>query len=199
MTTTTPIPGAGQTDERALFEAWATTGDQAGPGMHRDDHGDYRDSLVLAWWQAWQAGRAISAGCSEDQIIALVPENKIKEIWAMCAYWGSVENRAVPFARAIIRAALAAAGAPVQQSEPQPISTAPHDGTEVLAWSITGKTWHQVYWKTQENGDWAWVKSFFPRWACRWNEAYSQGQNDFSHWLPIPAAPQAPDQTGDTK
>ena len=86
-------------------------------------------------------------------------------------------------------AALASRPAEVDDRTPRPISTAPHDGTEVLAWSITGKTWHQVYWKTQENGDWLFLDPFPPRWACRWNSDYYQGQNEFSHWLPIPDAP----------
>jgi len=162
MTTTTPIPGAGQTDERALFEAAAIA-----LGIPTNS--------VLAL-KLFQAGRAALAAAG-------APADLTKHV--PLTYSNSAQ--------------IVGAGAPVQQSEPQPISTAPHDGTEVLAWSITGKTWHQVYWKTQENGDWAWVKSFFPRWACRWNEAYSQGQNDFSYWLPIPAAPQAPDHTGDAK
>lgn len=79
--------------------------------------------------------------------------------------------------------------AEVDERTPRPIATAPHDGTEVLAWSITGKTWHQVYWKTQEHGNWLWEKPFPPRWACRWNRDYYQGQNEFSYWLPIPGAP----------
>lgn len=88
-----------------------------------------------------------------------------------------------------LRAALASRPAEVDDRTPRPISTAPHDGTEVLAWSKTGKTWHQVYWKTQEHGNWLWEKPFPPRWACRWNSDYYQGQNEFSHWLPIPGAP----------
>jgi hypothetical protein len=87
------------------------------------------------------------------------------------------------------RPALASRPAEVDDRTPRPISTAPHDGTEVLAWSKTGKTWHQVYWKTQEHGNWLWEKPFPPRWACRWNSDYYQGQNEFSHWLPIPGAP----------
>lgn len=87
------------------------------------------------------------------------------------------------------RAALASRPVEVDDRTPRPIATAPHDGTEVLAWSITGKTWHQVYWKTQENGDWMFLDPFPPRWACRWNSDYYQGQSEFSHWLPIPGAP----------
>ena len=49
-------------DMRTRFEVWATTGDRAGPGMHRDSHDDYRDNLVLAWWQAWQAATKVAAG-----------------------------------------------------------------------------------------------------------------------------------------
>lgn len=89
----------------------------------------------------------------------------------------------------LFRAALASLPAEVDDRTPRPISTAPHDGTEVLAWSKTGKTWHQVYWKTQEHGNWLWEKPFPPSWACRWNSDYYQGQNEFSHWLPIPGAP----------
>lgn len=49
-----------------------------------------------------------AAQLTEDELMALVPEVKIKELWAMCAYWGAVDVRVVPFARAIVRAAILA-------------------------------------------------------------------------------------------
>jgi hypothetical protein len=56
----------------------------------------------------------VSAPTDEDELLALVPEHEIMKLWGMCAYWGSVDTRVVPFARAVIRSALAArAAAPV--------------------------------------------------------------------------------------
>lgn len=56
--------------QRALFEAWATSGIQKGPGMHRtgpDDPNEYQDNLVAAWWQAWQAALAAQAPAVQQE------------------------------------------------------------------------------------------------------------------------------------
>lgn len=74
-------------------------------------------------------------------------------------------------------------------SDAHPISTAPRDGKEIIAWTDAGKNWHPVYWKTQENGNWGWISAFAPHWAMRWNDEYHQGDGYFSHWQPLPGDP----------
>lgn len=81
----------------------------------------------------------------------------------------------------------AQAKAPKRESIGFPLKTVPRDGTEILAWSVEGKNWHQVYWKKWEN--WQWLDKFPPRWAMRWNPEYHQVDSDYSHWMPMPANP----------
>lgn len=63
----------------------------------------------------------------------------------------------------------------------EPIESAPRDGTEILAWHIQGKNWHQVQWIPSN-------------WAMRWNNEYCQYDADFSHWMPLPNAPASPSE-----
>jgi hypothetical protein len=39
------------------FEKWATTRERAGPSIAKSADGEYVDALVVAWWQAFLAGR----------------------------------------------------------------------------------------------------------------------------------------------
>lgn len=70
----------------------------------------------------------------------------------------------------------------VDSCELKPMSEAPRDGTEILAWHKDGKNFHPIIWK-----DWKWQKNNRPRWGMRWNEEYSTQDGFYSGWIPYPA------------
>ena len=99
MIPTTPIPGAGQTDERALFEAWARTSFlMPDEELGQTDDGYYSVERLSSAWRAWQDRAELC-----PQITAKALDTRYSKGYA--EGWGEG------------RAALAAAGAPVQQSK----------------------------------------------------------------------------------
>ena len=66
----------------------------------------------------------------------------------------------------------------------EPMSTAPRD-TEILAFHIEGKTWHQVKWR-----DHPWMDGSTQFWGVRWNEDYKQYDSDYSGWQSLPSPPE---------
>lgn len=60
---------------------------------------------------------------------------------------------------------------------PQPIETAPHDGTRILAWSPKQDRWIIVS-RYQS----------FPEGAPYWDDLCGGG-NDVTHWIPLPGVP----------
>jgi hypothetical protein len=63
----------------------------------------------------------------------------------------------------------------------RPMSEAPRDGTEILAYHKDGKNFHPIIWK-----DWKWQEGNYPRWGMRWSEAYSTQDGFYSGWIPYP-------------
>lgn len=72
-----------------------------------------------------------------------------------------------------LRAALQA-----PQAQGFPMKDAPKDGTEILAFHIEGKTWHQVIWSAHRDA-----------FVMRWNRDYSQTVLQYSGWQLLPPAP----------
>jgi hypothetical protein len=56
---------------------------------------------------------------------------------------------------------------------PHPMSTAPRDGTEIMAYHIDGKNYHPV----------AYLEGW---WRMRWNAEYCCGDGFYSGWIPYP-------------
>lgn len=63
----------------------------------------------------------------------------------------------------------------------RPMSEAPRDGTEILAFHKEGKTFHPIIWK-----DWPWKENNMPKWGMRWSEEYSTQDGFYSGWIPYP-------------
>lgn len=82
-----------------------------------------------------------------------------------------------------------------QDDGAQLIHKFPTDGTEALAWSITGGNWHQVYWFNYPEDSQAYKNTYAApngKRGCfkmRWTPEYTQGYGEFSHYAPLPAAP----------
>ncbi len=63
----------------------------------------------------------------------------------------------------------------------RPMASAPHDGTEILAYHKEGRNFHPVSWK-----DWRWMDGGVEFWGMRWHEEYRQHDNYFMGWVPYP-------------
>jgi hypothetical protein len=70
------------------------------------------------------------------------------------------------------------------KGKPQPISTAPRDGTRILAWWPACDsdlcTWTTTWWSVTAGG--------IGQWECVW--AYADESDAPTHWLPDPGAPE---------
>lgn len=62
--------------------------------------------------------------------------------------------------------------------ELQPMSTAPRDGTEILAYHRAGN-FHPVSHHT-------WKEGGLTYWGMRWCREYRQYDGDFKGWVPMP-------------
>lgn len=65
-----------------------------------------------------------------------------------------------------------------------PMSTAPRDGTEILAYHKDGKNFHPISWQTRNATDWGILKR--PYWGMRWHPDYSTQDGFYDGWIPYP-------------
>lgn len=63
----------------------------------------------------------------------------------------------------------------------RPMSEAPKDGTEILAYHIEGDNFHPIMWRT-----WTFDPSQTKYWGMRWHQDYKQHESDYSGWVPYP-------------
>lgn len=63
-------------------------------------------------------------------------------------------------------------------TELKKMSTAPRDGTEILAYHKYGKNFHPVAWTT--------YRDKIGHWGMRWSTEYSQDDLDYLGWVDYP-------------
>lgn len=62
-----------------------------------------------------------------------------------------------------------------------PMSEAPRERSEILAYHKEGKNFHPVYWT-----DHTWMDGETEHWSMRWCGDYRQYDCDYAGWLPYP-------------
>lgn len=62
-----------------------------------------------------------------------------------------------------------------------PMSKAPKDGTEILAYHSEGKNFHPIIWV-----DRPWMDGGNKYWGMRWNEEYHTQDGFYDGWIPYP-------------
>lgn len=73
-------------------------------------------------------------------------------------------------------------------TEPQPIETAPKDGTPILV-GRAGHRWEIAWW--EEESVWLRYINDGPGWCCYISRSDTHGPSfDPTHWLPLPAPPE---------
>ncbi len=97
--------------------------------------------------------------------------------------WPAVQMRDISALCAEITRLRALSAQPAAVPGWQPIETAPRDGTSIIVASDSGNVWCDVSWRKR------------PRAGARW-EHFTLGALRFNpaSWMPLPAAPQAPQQ-----
>ena len=63
------------------------------------------------------------------------------------------------------------------------MSTAPRDGTEILAYHKSGGNFHPVKWRSHARKE-----CDVSMWGMRWNDEYSQRDGNYVGWIPFPIA-----------
>ena len=65
----------------------------------------------------------------------------------------------------------------------RPMSDAPKDGTEILAYHKSGGNFHPVKWKHS-----TWKENNTSCWGMRWNDEYGQRDGNYIGWIHFPLA-----------
>lgn len=165
---------------RKAFEAWLNPGKHAGNVSAWGAPGRYEKDTHQLAWLAWCA--ALSAPAPAPAEPVAIEDLAHRIAWRYKKSSDPHHSDTYTFNRATLLQFAAALAAPAAPAGWQPIETAPKDGTQIAL--ATHKTAHAGRWQQRMYGDNWWMSGDYVA-------AFST-INPPTHWMPLPAAPGAP-------